>query len=183
MRKFETKITKYNEWFNLAVSYCIKGLPIEYSFGYMNIALSKDFPSWAKLTKSSDVDYKDVYTTLWGYFTGDKVVLDGNWNTVGTVQVDYSYRLDFMHPVSRQNSTENLFWERVEEFLNRFRNFDYRVIFPENEKYLSSLIIKPPSAVFTSPYIEFANVFCHYASYEIEIVDIQPYGSIEGRLR
>jgi hypothetical protein len=181
-RFMRSKILDYNEFVDKVTREVISEMPIEYSFGYVNIAIMRDFPSWAKLTKSSDVDYDNLYTTLFVYFNGDRIEQQGQWSTLGAFQIEYAYRFDFLHPVSHIHGTEKVFWERISEFLDKFRNFDYRVIKAEGKNYLQSTIIYPLTAVFSSPYMEFANFFCHYAAYELRIVDVQPYGAMMGRL-
>jgi hypothetical protein len=178
MRFFKSKITLYNDWFDRIIKYCIINLPIEYRFGYVNIAVSQDFPSWAKISKVSNVlEYSKLPLTLFGYFAGDRPEIGGQYSTIGSVHTEYNYKIDFILPVSNRHNSEEWFWQNVEKFLDKFRNYDYRA---KSEMFAwESTLIKPLVADYTSPYIEFANVFCHYASYQLTIIDSAPYGAVE----
>jgi len=181
--RYITKIVQYNNYIDTVVRNCISGLAIEYRFGYVNVSIDKEFPSWIKLlTRSANVDYRLLPLTLFVYFNGDRVTFGGEYAAIGTVQVDYNYKFDFFLPVSRENKSEEVFWERVQAFLDRFRNYDYRTrimggLLPDEA---STFIMTPLSADFASPYLEFANYICHYASYSLSIVDTTPYSSAEG---
>ncbi len=179
---YRTKIVQYNSYIDAVVRYCISGLPIEYRFGYVNVSIDKEFPSWIKIfSRNANVDYRLLPLTLFAYFNGDRVTFGGEYAAIGTVQVEYNYKFDLFLPVSRENKSEEVFWERVQAFLDRFRNYDYRVrdigLLPVDA---STFIITPLSADFASPYLEFANYICHYASYSLTIIDTTPYSSAEG---
>lgn len=177
MKQYRTKITLYNQWFNNVVNYCIIDLPFEYRFGYTNIATDKEFPLWAKISKiNPNIDYRKLPITVFGYFAGDRPDIGGSYSTINSVHTEYNYKLDFMLPVSNANSSEEWFWENIEKFLDKFRNYDYRV---RNDGVLEATLVKPLVADFQSPYIEFANRFCHYASYQLTIIDSTPYGATE----
>ncbi|MCS6954808.1 MAG: hypothetical protein NZM44_00415 [Candidatus Calescibacterium sp.] len=177
-RRFVSKITLYNEWFNNLVNYCIRDLPFEYRFGYTNIATSEDFPTWTKISKVVNINFQNLPITVFGYFAGDRPEISGQYSTLGTVHTEYNYKIDFILPVSNKNNSENWFWTNIEKFLNKLRNYDFRVHAPEHG--FQSTLIKPAIADFVSPYIEFANHFCHFASYQITIIDSAPYGEREG---
>lgn len=177
-RTYRTKITLYNKWFNDVVKYCITDLPFEYRFGYTNIATDREFPLWAKISKiDNQAEYTRLPITLFGYFAGDRPEIGGQYSTIGTVHTEYNYKLDFMLPVSNRNNSEEWFWTNIELFLDKFRNYDYRV---RKGIEIEATLVKPLVADFVSPYIEFANRFCHYASYQLTIVDSTPYGDTQG---
>ncbi len=179
---FRSQIPVFNRYVDQMIRRCIDGLPFEYSFGYKQVALSPDFPSWLKTTKKGWEEHETIRTTLFALFLGESVDIEGSWATVGAPQVTYKYRLDFFHPVSNRHESEWLFWERVAQLTERIRNFDFRVFSEEVPGMLANVLITPLSSIQTTPYSEFANTFCHYTAYEFELIDVQPYSAAEGRI-
>lgn len=170
-----SKISFFNNFIIDMFQNCIRGLPFEFNFGYRNLLLPNNYPSWTKVSKKDELQFNidQLLSSIYVYFNGENRGRTEEYSTIGSVGVLYRYKIDILLPVSNTWNSEHVFWDRIDKLIRKITSWDYKAwnsIFPD------SILIEPMTASFDEPYLEFSNRLCHYASYEIKIIYSHKYG-------
>jgi hypothetical protein len=144
--------------------------PFEYHFGVLT-SVESNFPTWARIFRNrSTIDFASLPLSCFYYVNEINTSYDGEWSSLGAVQINYTFRFDFLFPLSTQNDSEDIFWERIERILSEWNQSPYRLL--EDTIYLTPLNL----SLGSEPYTELLGMVCHYAQALCTVIDSQPYG-------
>jgi len=170
-----SRISMFNQFVYSMFNQCIMGLPFECNFGYRNLVLQNNHPSWNRISKTDELefDFSKILSAIYIYFSGDVRGRAEEYSTIGSLGVKYKYKIDILLPVSNGFNSEFMFWDRIDKLIRRVVSFDYKAL---DSRYPDSILIEPLSAIFEEPYTDFGNMLCHYASYEMNIIYSHRHG-------